>query len=169
VARSKPSGGMIRALPPLGDIFWAVAGDTFTLGFEFSETIVQRFSAGGKLAHLRLAPNPPDNPKGDFGLASTRLGATRGVQPALSHAEVQYIYSTIHLFPIGLFRRELFAPPYCDIAAGNPHGIKAKLAPILRAAMDDAQVTAELYTGALTDVGTPERLAEPNKGWPTNN
>ena len=33
----------------------------------------------------------------------------------------------------------------------------------LRAAMDDAQVTAELYTGTWTDVGTPERLAQLNQ------
>ena len=36
------------------------------------------------------------------------------------------------------------------------------LAPLLRAAMDNAQITAELYTGPWTDVGTPERLAQLN-------
>ena len=45
---------------------------------------------------------------------------------------------------------------------GNPQGTAAPLAPLLRAAMDAGQVSAELYAGAWTDVGTPERLAELN-------
>jgi MurNAc alpha-1-phosphate uridylyltransferase len=37
------------------------------------------------------------------------------------------------------------------------------LAPILRAAMENEMVSAELYTGAWTDVGTPERLGQLNQ------
>jgi MurNAc alpha-1-phosphate uridylyltransferase len=33
---------------------------------------------------------------------------------------------------------------------------------LLRRAMDAGRVSAELYTGAWTDVGTPERLAQLN-------
>ncbi|MNV96368.1 hypothetical protein D3C71_1913670 [compost metagenome] len=69
----------------------------------------------------------------------------------------RYTYSTI-----ALLRAELFAPPWCDIPAGNPAGIKAPLAPLLRRAMDNGRVSAQLYTGRWTDVGTPERLAELN-------
>ena len=36
------------------------------------------------------------------------------------------------------------------------------LAPLLRAAMDRGEVSGEVYTGAWTDVGTPERLAQLN-------
>jgi N-acetyl-alpha-D-muramate 1-phosphate uridylyltransferase len=36
------------------------------------------------------------------------------------------------------------------------------LAPLLRAAMDQGQVTGEVYTGDWTDVGTPQRLAQLN-------
>jgi MurNAc alpha-1-phosphate uridylyltransferase len=50
----------------------------------------------------------------------------------------------------------------CDIASGNPTGVKAALAPLLRAAMDLGAVSAELYTGRWTDVGTPQRLAQLN-------
>ena len=60
---------------------------------------------------------------------------------------------------IGLYRRELFQQPWCNIPEGNPAGTKAALAPLLRKAMDEARVSAELYTGRWTDVGTPERLA----------
>ena len=68
--------------------------------------------------------------------------------------EAAFTFSTI-----ALYRAALFAPPYCDIPAGNSGGVKAPLAPILRAAMDNDQVSAELYTGQWIDVGTPERLA----------
>jgi MurNAc alpha-1-phosphate uridylyltransferase len=40
--------------------------------------------------------------------------------------------------------------------------VKAALAPLLRAAMDQHKVSASLYTGRWTDVGTPERLAQLN-------
>ena len=53
----------------------------------------------------------------------------------------------------------LFEPPWCDIAPGNPQGTKAPLVKLLRTAVDKAQISAEIYTGSWTDVGTPERLA----------
>ena len=52
--------------------------------------------------------------------------------------------------------------PYCDIPPGNPAGVKAALAPLLRRAMDNGRVSAQLHTGRWTDVGTPERLAQLN-------
>ncbi len=60
--------------------------------------------------------------------------------------------------------RALFEPPWCDILPGNPQGTAAPLAPLLRRAIDAGQVSAELYQGAWTDVGTPERLAQLNGG-----
>ncbi|MES2423231.1 MAG: nucleotidyltransferase family protein [Pseudomonadota bacterium] len=143
------AGGICRALPLLGDTFWLVAGDIYLPASVFAEDVATQFVASDKLAQLWLVPNPPHNPRGDFGLAADGT--------ALSRAETQYTYSTI-----GLYRKALFAPPFCDIPAGNPHGVKAPLAPILRAAMDNNQITASLHTGAWTDVGTPERLAQLN-------
>ncbi|MNW95586.1 2-C-methyl-D-erythritol 4-phosphate cytidylyltransferase [compost metagenome] len=145
------AGGIVRALPLLGEVFWVAAGDVFAPGFRFTQAAVDRFLASGKLAHLWLVPNPAHNPKGDFGLSADGL--------ALNQAADKYTFSTI-----GLYRAALFAPPYCDIPAGNPGGIKAPLAPILRAAMDNQQVSAELYTGDWTDVGTPQRLQQLNAG-----
>ncbi|MDB5966316.1 MAG: nucleotidyltransferase family protein [Polaromonas sp.] len=143
------AGGIARALPQLGDVFWVLAGDVFVPGFVFSQGAVERFTAGGKLAHLWLVPNPAHNPAGDFGLGddglALNLPAGTG-QPRLT-------FSTI-----GLYRKELFAA----LPFGNPEGIKAALAPLLRAAMDNRQVSAELYAGDWTDVGTPARLAELN-------
>ncbi|PVE41158.1 hypothetical protein H663_018780 [Limnohabitans planktonicus II-D5] len=40
----------------------------------------------------------------------------------------------------------------------------APLAPLLRAAMDRGEVSGEVFLGAWTDAGTPERLAEVNAG-----
>jgi MurNAc alpha-1-phosphate uridylyltransferase len=144
------AGGIVRALPLLGDIFWVAAGDVFAPGFKFTQEAVTRFATSGKLAHLWLVPNPEHNLKGDFGLSHEGLAQNLGV----GATGPRYTFSTI-----GLYRAALFAPPYCNIQTGNPTGIKAPLAPILRAAMDNEAVSAELYTGPWTDVGTPERLA----------
>lgn len=143
------AGGIARALPLLGDAFWVLAGDIYAPGFVFLQADVERFLAGDKLAHLWLVPNPEHNPKGDFGLSADGLALNL---PAGSNTP-RLTYSTI-----GLYRSALFAPPLCDIPHGNPGGIRAPLAPLLRAAMDRGRVSAQLYTGAWTDVGTPERL-----------
>ncbi len=149
------AGGIVRALPLLGDVFWVLAGDVFAPGFVFSQTAVERFRHSGKLAHIWLVPNPEHNPKGDFGLSADglALNVAAGVTPP------RYTYSTI-----GLYRSALFAPPFCDITAGNPQGIQAALAPLLRKAMDQALVSAELFQNQWTDVGTPERLKSLNQG-----
>ncbi|MBB1075672.1 nucleotidyltransferase family protein [Rhodoferax sp. 4810] len=161
-AALETAGGICRALPLLfpqdqadaGEVFWVLAADVFTPGFAFTQAAVERFAASGQLAHIWLVPNPPHNPRGDFG-----LDAATGLALNLPKDDPQprYTYSTI-----GLYHRTLFAPPWCNIPGGNPQGTKATLAPLLRAAMDQDRVSAELYTGPWTDVGTPERLAQLN-------
>ena len=148
------AGGIARALPQLGPVFWLAAGDVFAPDFVFDSAAVQAFAASDQLAHLWLVPNPAHNPRGDFGLSSQGLALNL---PADDPAP-RYTYSTI-----ALLRAELFAPPWCDIPPGNPLGVKAPLAPLLRRAMDAGRVSASLYGGRWTDVGTPERLAELNR------
>ena len=148
------AGGIARALPQLGPVFWLAAGDVFAPDFVFDSAAVQAFAASDQLAHLWLVPNPAHNPRGDFGLSSQGLALNL---PADDPAP-RYTYSTI-----ALLRAELFAPPWCDIAPGNPLGVKAPLAPLLRGAMAAGRVSASLYGGRWTDVGTPERLAELNR------
>ena len=148
------AGGIARALPLLqGDVFWLAAGDVFAPDFRFEAEAARRFAASDALAHLWLVPNPPHNPRGDFGLSADGRALNL---PADSDAP-RYTYATI-----ALLRAALFAPPWCDIAPGNPQGVAAPLAPLLRRAMDAGRVTAGLYTGRWTDVGTPERLAALN-------
>jgi MurNAc alpha-1-phosphate uridylyltransferase len=144
------AGGIARALPLLGDVFWVLAGDVFVPGFAFSQAAVDRFSASGKLAHLWLVPNPPHNPAGDFGLSAGGLA----LNLAAGANAPRLTFSTI-----ALYRRTLFD----TLPFGNPQGAKAPLAPLLRRAMDNGQVSAELYRGAWTDVGTPARLSELNE------
>jgi MurNAc alpha-1-phosphate uridylyltransferase len=157
------AGGIARALPLLGDVFWVLAGDVFAPDFVFSQGVVAQFIASDKLAHLWLVPNPDHNPRGDFGLQPgvENAGDAGNCGLALSlpadDARPRYTYSTI-----GLYRAALFAPPWCDIPAGNPHGTKAPLAPLLRAAMAQSRISAELYLGRWTDVGTPARLQQLN-------
>ncbi|MCW5668944.1 MAG: nucleotidyltransferase family protein [Hydrogenophaga sp.] len=141
------AGGIARALPLLGDVFWVLAGDVYAPGFAFTPTSVARFKASSQLAHLWLVPNPAHHPRGDFGLSPEGL--------ALNEADARYTYSTI-----GLYRRELFEAPWCEIVPGNPQGTAEPLAPLLRRAIDAGLVSAELYTGPWVDVGTPERLKE---------
>lgn len=141
------AGGIARALPLLGDMFWVLAGDVYAPGFAFTPTSVARFKASGLLAHIWLVPNPAHHPRGDFGLSAEGL--------ALNEADTCHTYSTI-----GLYRRELFEAPWCEIVPGNPQGTAEPLAPLLRRAMDAGLVSAELYNGPWVDVGTPERLKE---------
>ena len=145
------AGGIMRALPQLADVFWVVAGDVFAPDFVFSADAVQRFAASEQLAHLWLVPNPAHNPGGDFGLSANGrvLNLPKGAPGC------DYTFSTI-----ALYKRSFFAD--CGLPAGNPAGTALALAPLLRAAMDRGLVSGEVYAGAWTDVGTPERLAQLN-------
>ena len=147
------AGGVLRALPALAEVFWVVAGDVFAPDFVFGAPAFERFARSGKQAHLWLVPNPSHNAKGDFGLASD--GSVRNLP--VGDAGRCYTFSTI-----ALYRRSFFTRADVPAPAGNPQGVAAPLAPMLRAAMDRGEVSGEVYAGAWTDVGTPERLAQLN-------
>ncbi len=163
-------GGIARALPQLAQVFWVAAADVFTPGFEFSAEAVTKFKTSGHLAHLWLVPNPEHNPQGDFGLSPEGLAINFNDPPNTDmltaytppQKRPTYTFSTI-----ALYRRELFEPPWSDISPGNPAGLKAPLAPLLRRAMDAQRVSAELYHGPWTDVGTPARYQLLNSHNPT--
>jgi N-acetyl-alpha-D-muramate 1-phosphate uridylyltransferase len=126
-------GGIFKALPLLGpEPFLVVNGDVYVEADWGSWA--RRSLARGDLAHLILVPNPPHNLKGDFGLVASRV----------VEAGASYTYSGI-----SLLHPELFA---------GQRGGAFKLAPLLRRAVVQGAVTAELFTGPWSDVGTPERL-----------
>jgi MurNAc alpha-1-phosphate uridylyltransferase len=139
------AGGVARALPELDDCFWLVGGDVYVPDFGFSREALEKFAAGGKLAHVVLVPNRPHHPRGDFGLRADGVVQRDG--------SPRYTYSTI-----GLYRQAFFA----GLPAGNPQGVKAPMLPLMLAAIDQELLSGEVYTGAWADVGTPERLAELN-------
>ena len=172
------AGGIIRALPMLADVFWVAAGDVWMPDFSFECEAYASFAASKQLAHIWLVPNPAHKPRGDFGIVFDTKGHTDGfAQSATSLCEVpapnhglalnlpnnsaasRWTFSTV-----ALYKKAFFQSTWCDIPAGNPHGVKAPLAPMLRAAMDNGSVGATLYEQAWSDVGTPERLAEINNG-----
>ncbi len=125
-------GGIHQALSLLdSDPFIVVNGDIWT-DFPF-ERLPQAFEG---LAHLVLVDNPPHHARGDFRLDAGRV---------LSDGEPRLTFSGI-----GVYRRTLF---------GHCQPGRFPLAPLLRAAMEQGQVSGEYYGGRWRDVGTPERLA----------
>jgi len=147
------AGGIVRALPMLAKVFWVAAGDVYAPDFEFSAEAYERFKASACLAHIWLVPNPAHNPSGDFGLSANGLALN------LPHntGHKLFTFSTI-----ALYKRAFFEAAWCPIPSGNPEGVKAPLAAMLRAAMDQGLVSASIYEGLWVDVGTPERLAQLN-------
>jgi N-acetyl-alpha-D-muramate 1-phosphate uridylyltransferase len=150
------AGGIANALHLLtesgtkNEPFLVVNGDTFT-EFDFASLTqhinsaalrpnTRAASSGIKnaRAHLVLVNNPPQHPDGDFAIENNLLKNT---------GEKMLTFSGV-----GVYHPDLFA----DVVIGQP----AKLAPLLRKAIDNSAATAEYYQGVWHDVGTPERLAE---------
>ncbi|MEO9103028.1 MAG: nucleotidyltransferase family protein [Burkholderiales bacterium] len=146
------AGGISRALPLLGDVFWVAAGDVYVPTFDFAQAAVDQFIARGRLAHLWLVPNPLHNAKGDFGIDDAGVASNAPGPDGLLHT-----FSTIALYRSEFFTEDVGAPPF-----GNLHGVSAALAPLLRKRIARGEVGAELYTGAWADVGTPDRLQQLN-------
>ena len=128
-------GGIFRALPLLGDQpFMVVNGDIWT---DYNFKALRMPLAG--LAHLVLIKNPAHHPDGDFSLIDGQVRDSRDAGTRLTYSGIAVLHP------------KLFAG--CRDGA-------LKLAPLLRAAMDQGQVTGEHFTGRWVDVGTLERLAE---------
>ena len=140
-------GGMLHALPLLGDApFLLVNGDIWT-DFDFARLP----AAPAGLAHLVMVDPPQHSPRGDFVLGSDGL-VRDGDGPKLTYAG------------IGLYRPELLADwrthTKHDERTDESISPRFPLAPILRAYMADGRIHGEHHQGHWTDVGTPQRLAE---------
>lgn len=130
-------GGIFNALPLLGDDpFMVINADVWT-DYPFEQLL---HHPGGQ-AHLVLVSNPPQHPQGDFALQGDRV-----LPQGLSEAGGHLTFSGI-----GVYRPTLFA----SCVAGT-----FPLAPILRAAVLQGEVSGEHYSGRWFDVGTPERLQQ---------
>ncbi len=140
------AGGIANALDLLTENntkvepFLVINGDIYT-GIDFKSTTLQANIHEGSghvsnSAHLVLIDNPPQHPNGDFAIENGSLA--HAGKPMLTFSGV------------GIYHPDLFK----DITKGQP----AKLAPLLRKAIDNNSATAQYYQGVWHDIGTPERL-----------
>ena len=130
------AGGIVKALPLLGDAtFLVVNGDIFC-DYAFDVN----FNLENNLAHLILVPNPEHNKNGDFGLKNASV---------LNQDDIQYTFSGI-----GYYNPKLFE---------NLEVTKSALAPLLRAEIENKNISGELFNGIWHDIGTPQRLKEINE------
>lgn len=132
-------GGMLRALPLLGQAPFAVVNADIWTDYAF-----ERLPTEPKgLCHLVLVPHSEPRSGGDFALAGDP-GPDRN---AAVHNDGEHC----HTFSgIGVYRPALFD--------GCRPGVFS-VVPLIRAAAERGQVTGELYCGRWVDVGTPQRLA----------
>lgn len=133
------AGGIINALPLLGDEpFILVNGDVWTT-MNFSSLL--NVQLGDQQAHLVLVENPPQHLKGDFVL-SNELAYT---------FEQEQMGEALTYSGIAVLAPKMFS--------GLEQG-KRPLAPLLKQAMLQKQVSAEKMQAIWVDVGTPERLEQ---------
>jgi MurNAc alpha-1-phosphate uridylyltransferase len=132
------AGGIARALPLLGsEPFLVVNADIWT-DFDFAQ--LNGALGNEDHVHLVLVPNPPQHPRGDFGLTAEGRLITRPSAP-----QPAYTYSGI-----GVFRPSLFH----DLPRAT-----YPLLPILEQGIRAGTISARLHAGEWSDIGTPERLA----------
>lgn len=142
------AGGLKKAMAPLlaaadtPEAFWYVAGDVFVPGFDFSAEAMQRFLASGERAHLWLVDNPPQHPRGDFGIE-------QGLAVPGADGE-RFTWSCI-----ALMHRTFVLELMSELELGA----KAPLKLYLDRAIAERRMGAEHYNGPWADVGTPQRLA----------
>lgn len=151
-------GGMLHALPLLGDApFLAVNGDILT---DFDFATLPREPRG--VAHLVLVDNPPHHPRGDFELHEDGSLSAEAV-PTASHVGGAAASRNLTFAGIGVYRADLFER-WREVIGDTPGSrevpARFALAPLLRAAMARGLVSGEHHRGAWHDVGTPQRLAE---------
>ena len=129
------AGGVIQALPRLGtEPFLLVSADVLT-DFDYCELAEHKLDSDW--ASLVLVPNPEHHPKGDFGLSAGRI--------AQAAAEIDsFTYSGV-----GMVSPELFH----SLEAG-----KRRIRPVFDRAIESNRLGGRVWSGAWSDVGTPERL-----------
>jgi len=129
-------GGIYQALTLLGDQPFVIVNGDVWCDYDFKK--LPRNIDG--LVHLVMIDNPEHNLSGDFYFSDGQLLETTGEKLTYSG--------------IGVYHPDLFSS--CQLG-------KFPLAPLLRAAIKNKQVSAEHFSGFWMDIGTPERLEFVNK------
>ncbi len=129
-------GGIVRALPLLGDRPFIAASSDIVTDFDYRRlgAAIETIARGEAVAHLVLVDNPPFHPDGDMGLADGRIALS---PPRLTYAN------------IGVFSPALFT----GLAP-----VRAKLFPWLYRFAAQGQVSGEHFRGRWHNVGTPAEL-----------
>lgn len=128
------AGGIINALPLLGDQPFLVVNGDIWCDFDFSR--LPELTPGLQ-SHLVLVGNPDHNQNGDFALRDGLIKNT---------GNPMYTFSGI-----GIYTTDFFA--------GQKNGV-SPLAPIIREKCDLDLVSGQIHDGSWTDAGTLERLQE---------
>ena len=127
------AGGIIKALPVLGDSPFLVVNGDIWCPYPFERLINAAPRATD--AHLVLVPNPSHHADGDFSLEHGCL---------LPKGQISFTFSGI-----AVYRPQFFL---------GLSPVKQPLKPLLDAAITASQVSGEVHVGPWVDVGTPERL-----------
>lgn len=132
------AGGLLHALPLLGEApFLLINGDVWS-DYPLAQLSRHQLKANEN-AHLVLVPNPDFHPDGDFAPDSQGILVTDKALEKFTFAGISLIHpKLISEYP--LQRR------------------KFPLGEVLRHGIEQCQITAEVYRGHWSDVGTPERL-----------
>lgn len=146
------AGGIAKALPLLGEVFWVVSGDVFLPGFPFDAAPARAVIDGPNAAHLWLVPNAPHHPRGDFWLLPDGriLGDADIGAPGIGASEGPPTGERLTWASVGVFRRRMFE-------AIVP-GTRLPLRPLLDQAIAEQRLGGTRWGGSWTDVGTPQRL-----------
>jgi MurNAc alpha-1-phosphate uridylyltransferase len=141
-------GGMLHALPRLGDDPFLVVNGDIWCDFDLSRLAL----ADDRVAQLVLVDNPAHHPRGDFVLGDDgRAGDTD------APGATRLTYAGIGVYRPAMLDR--WRERVGDSAGAASTPPRFPLLPLLRAAMREGRVDALHHRGRWTDVGTPERLA----------
>jgi MurNAc alpha-1-phosphate uridylyltransferase len=148
-------GGIVRALPLLGPEPFIVASSDIITDFDFGALA----AAAGNIAqgrvdgHLVLVENPPYHPGGDMGVAPPEAAqvppdAPRFAELLATRGEPRYTYANV-----GVLAPRLFA---------GLQPVRARLFPWLYGAVERGRISAQIWRGRWSNVGTPQELASIN-------
>ena len=130
------AGGIAHALPLLGELpFLVINGDVF---MDMDLSNLKHALDKDRLAHLVMVNNPAQHAAGDLAFEQGRLSL---------EGERKLTFSGTAVYSPVLF-------------AGIAPATKARLAPLLHAAISHGTASAEHYRGVWHDIGTPERLRQ---------
>jgi len=144
-------GGIVRALPLLGEEPFVVASGDILTDFDYAtlREPAQQIAADRADAFLVLVDNPPYHPGGDMGLALRRADGRE--QGWATRQAPLYTYGNIAVLAPRIF-------------AGRA-AVREKLFPWLFGFVERGRVQARHWQGRWFNVGTPQDLAHVDRIW----